>query len=422
MNKLNKDKAYCCKCYHEGIITELSANENEIQYYEKPNCNHTGRYFSYLKWCDDCKDFTSHRGFNANALCYRCIMKNNCKEAINKGLHSSQNPETSLMNKELHQRTINSQIKNGTFNMMDKEIHKKATKNKMKKYAEGNSKCKCGNIGVLNSFGLCSKCQSKIAQEIVSDKYCKTCNEITRHNGSVCLVCHPESDVINKPNFITKNNIRFYRGIEINELIRQLDNNEIEIPIGFENRLGIWTYNRKDILNDNTILLNNNFNELNGIKYYKNEPIKNIINKLNSEEYDINDYPGWNKRFGEWYYHTENILTGKIHKLNNSLFEEKDDQLYYYDKNIEDYILWEKYKEKFQNLNNINLSFINEINNLYSNSFIQTTFREQESLNWSGTRQAFEQDLIDKDISWFAYIKFFIDRNDIIKQIGRAHV
>lgn len=104
--ELDKNKCYCNLCFKNETITELeSKNDKE---FDTPSCNHNGRYFSYLKWCEKCQDFTSHRGFNKNALCYRCIMVKNCRKAINKGIHSSQNPETSLSNKEIHQKTINS--------------------------------------------------------------------------------------------------------------------------------------------------------------------------------------------------------------------------------------------------------------------------------------------------------------------------
>ena len=43
------------------------------------------------------------------------------------------------------------------------------------------------------------------------------------------------------------------------------------------------------------------------------------------------------------------------------------------------------------------------------NGFIKPTFRSQESLYWEN-RSSFEKDLIDKNIGWFVYIKFYIDK------------
>lgn len=191
---LDKNKFYCQSCLKNGKITELHESINNKNILET-TCEHKGRYFSYISWCDKCKDFTSHRGFNKNALCYRCIMKKNCQTAIDKGLHSCQNPETSLSNPKIHAKTIKSQIENGSFNMMNDETYKKAMKNKMKKYSSGSLKCnKCGKENkILNSFGLCSECQSKIAVKNRAPKYCNSCKCVTPHNGNVCLICHPES-------------------------------------------------------------------------------------------------------------------------------------------------------------------------------------------------------------------------------------
>ena len=80
----------------------------------------------------------------------------------------------------------------------------------------------------------------------------------------------------------------------------------------------------------------------------------------------------------------------------------------FYDRNKEQYICWDCFKEQFIS-NNKNNNFINDINKLYSNSLLQLTFREQNSKDWSNAKMAFEQDLIDKNILWFCYIKFYID-------------
>lgn len=375
--------------------------------YKAPSCEHFGRYFSYLSWCENCKDFTSHRGLKRNSFCYRCIMVKNCNTAIQNGTHSCQNPETSLTNKEIHRKTISSQIKNGTFNMMNPKIHEKATKNKMKNYSSGYCNCnKCGKKNViLNSFGICSECQSKIAMEIVKDKFCKKCNKITPHNGKVCCICHPDSDVINRPNFITKNNVRYYKDKELNQLCEDLLSGKEDINNypGFEIRLGRICYNRKDVLNDEIILLNQNFQIKDGVKFYKNVPVKEIIQKLDSKEYNIDNFPGWNKRFGEWYYNLENILTGDIDRLNRSLFHQKDKELWYYDSSIKDYIVWSEFKNKFKiKSNNIDLP---------KDFKLYPTFRVQSSDDWGGANNAFEQSLVDDDIQWFIYLKFYLDND-----------
>ena len=349
---LDQSKAYCNLCYKLNKITELSIDSKSITIYNIPPCNHKGRYFSYLKWCDKCQSFTSHRGLNINALCYRCVMKTNCKTAIERNLHSCQNPKTSLKNKELHQKTIDSQIQRGTFNMMNPKIHAIATKHKIENYASGACKCaKCNKQAIISAYGLCSDCQSKHALENVKDKFCKKCNRVTRHNGKICCICHPESDVLNRPNFITKNNVRYYKNIEINE-----------------------------------------FSE-----------------KILSGKLDINDYPGINIRYGRVCYETEDIITSqKLLKI--SKFEIKDNVLYFYDKEVNDYIPWEEYKKKFIIQSN-KYTDINNILSLLPGFKLYPTFRTQDSYSWSGgTKQAFEQSLIDDGISWFVYIKFYLDK------------
>ena len=351
---LDKNFCYCNNCIKNNTITKLNANKTK-EVYVSP-CEHKGRYFSYLKWCDKCGNFTYHRGNNIKAECYSCVMSKNSLKAIEKGLHSCQNPETSLANKKLHQKTIESQIKNGTFNMMQPEIHAKATKNKMKNYASGKCKCKiCGKEDILNCYGVCGECQSKYALENVKDKFCEKCNRITRHNGNICCICHPKSDVLNRSSFITKNNVRYYKGIEV----------------------------------------------------------ETFSKKILSGELDINNYPGINIRFNRVCYGTEDIITSqKILKV--SKFETKDNILYFYDRSINDYIPWENYKKKFI----IQSNKLTYKNNIIPGFKLYSTFRAQDSEDWSGgIKQAFEQSLIDDSISWFIYIKFYLDMQNNSKPL-----
>lgn len=100
----------------------------------------------------------------------------------------------------------------------------------------------------------------------------------------------------------------------------------------------------------------------------------------------------------------------------------KNNTKYYYDNSIKDYILWNEYKLNFINkYKNIDFKlFINTINN-DNNEFnkfkIYPTFRSQDSKDWSNARIAFEQSLIDENIGWFVYIKFYIDNYNNIKPL-----
>ena len=46
-----------------------------------------------------------------------------------------------------------------------------------------------------------------------------------------------------------------------------------------------------------------------------------------------------------------------------------------------------------------------------------STFREQDSIDWSGVKAAFEQNLVDMKVSWFVYVKFYIDKNGDVKPL-----
>ena len=94
----------------------------------------------------------------------------------------------------------------------------------------------------------------------------------------------------------------------------------------------------------------------------------------------------------------------------------KNETKMFYDKATEDYICWECYKEQFIE-QNININFINYINQDYSNAFIQTTFRKQNSDNWSNAKLAFEKNIVEKEIKYMVYIKFYIDINKNVKPL-----
>ena len=286
---LNKNFCYCNNCIKNNTITKLNADKSK-EVYVSP-CEHKGRYFSYLKWCDKCGNFTYHRGNNIKAECYSCVMSKNSLKAIEKGLHSCQNPETSLANKKLHQKTIESQIKNGTFNMMQPEIHAKATKNKMKNYASGKCKCKiCGKEDILNCYGVCGECQGNRTKKIVinnkSSGYCSICGIFseTRDQNARCPKCnklwHKTIDyhsIIKKRNNTVKAQIiEEFKKLNIQFIKDQnnfLDLKELE---RFKNIQGIWIKNNNEIHETcdiyKSIMLNkNSFNINDSIEIILNE-------------------------------------------------------------------------------------------------------------------------------------------------------
>lgn len=83
--------------------------------------------------------------------------------------------------------------------------------------------------------------------------------------------------------------------------------------------------------------------------------------------------------------------------------------LNYLDKSTNQYVPLEDYKAKFDILN---IDFA-----LPDGFKLYPTFRTQESDNWADARNAFEQSLVDANINWFVYIKFYIDKNGNIKPL-----
>ena len=79
-------------------------------------------------------------------------------------------------------------------------------------------------------------------------------------------------------------------------------------------------------------------------------------------------------------------------------------------------VCWSCYQEYIKNnivvdFDNFNL-FLKEIQKDYPSAYIQPTFISQDSEDWTGASLAFEQDLVDKEIYYFTYIKFYIKSID----------
>lgn len=121
----------------------------------------------------------------------------------------------------------------------------------------------------------------------------------------------------------------------------------------------------------------------------------------------------------------------------------KNNILFYYDRSVNDYIPWEKYKAKFnrKKITKDIETFVNAVKSLdifkpksmgpigtYDiNDIVQLvpTFRTQESHDWAGAAGAFEQNLIDLGVNWFVYVKFYIaksidDKVNIRPLVGKS--
>ena len=243
-------------------------------------------------------------------------------------------------------------------------------------------------------------------------KYCKICGKETYHLVGVgCIECHNKTES-------KRNSSKIY----MENLWKNEDFKNMAYHMKYCKICGCETIHKFfTCLRCNPEAMgatsNRNFIIKNNVKFYKDEPVDTIIQKLENHEYDVKDFPGWNKRFDRWCYGTYDILIDEKLIYYEHNFTIQKEILYYFDKSIENYIPWKEYKEKFKTKIELNNSFVDEIKLMYPNAFIQTTFRIQDSDNWVSARQAFEQDLVNMNINWFVYIKFYFNKENKIKPL-----
>ena len=310
-------------------------------------------------------------------------------------------------------------------------------------------------VSMKNNFNIINKKKFYKDEpvEVVCEEILNKTRNISSYPGFEIIcgrVTYNKFDILtDEPIYLNSNfqvvyGVKFYKNTPAQEIADGILNKSLNIDDypGFNIRLGRVCYGTHDVLTDETIYLQQNFQTRDGVKFYKNEPIEDVIAKLESGEYNtIDNCPGWNKRFGEWYYGTVNVLTGEITTLNGSNFETRNDVLYYYDVEVGDYVPWDEYKTEFEtrmnnrkvadasknNNGNGNEDSKNDVQTLESfletlkrdfptlNPYIQLTYRTQESENWEGASGAFEQSLLDNGIKWFSYIKFYKTSNESIE-------
>jgi len=110
----------------------------------------------------------------------------------------------------------------------------------------------------------------------------------------------------------------------------------------------------------------------------------------------------------------EKCKIAKIIEVNSRCKEHPNCNLMIFDENKSKYICSDCYKENFE-YKTID-SFSEKIFKEYNNAFIQLTYRIQDSQNWNGAKKLFENDLINKNVGWFVYFKFYIldNKNNIV--------
>lgn len=337
-------------------ISDNSFVDNKIIIRDKPLQTTNFKRKVFYK-CDICKEeFVIGNSIRANCrkLCgkhhfyYICDYCNKEFEItrLSDFIGSSSNLRFCSHNCALQHRNRSEEMKKAVTSMNISRVSKNLNK---------TQKCsKCGKqFHSIFPMNICNGCITSETnkQNYKKDQICKKCGK-TFHSSFIMDLgpcCNP--NIKGTPNFITKNNVRYYKGIEVNEFAK----------------------------------------------------------KILSGELNIDNYPDINIRYGRVCYKTEDIITSEKLIKNNCNFESKDNILYFYDRSVNDYIPWEDYKKKFVNISN-NMKPNNNFNGLLEGFKFYPTFRSQDSNNWeNGTKSAFEQSLVDVNISWFVYIKFYIN-------------
>lgn len=414
MSNLDKNKVYCSICNKE-----LKFNKSKYEY--QCNCYDNRRFKYVLKWCKHCLQFTSRRGVFLDSKCCRCAV------ILQHKTMKEQDPEGYSQRQANATRKANEIMKKERKGVWGKEQHIQAENTKRKNGTDfGNQEFR----KKIGCNGNPQEVQDKLKQEksgIYSDK----CLELKtqRFNDYWKTDEWKKSDKIRKQQ-IVKNQWTFKNKIKCNNTCNKLNDTKCDKSC-LKNIYGLCK--EKQIEMSGMKLPN--FITKNNVRYYKNIEVREFAQKILNHELNISDYPGINIRYGRVCYGTEDILTSEKLIKNNSNFEEKDDVLYFYNRTNQDYVSWEEYKLKFSRMrttSEIN-HFIKKLKSLEIfqpksmgpvDSYdlddtikLYPTFRSQKSNDWTGAKGAFEQSLVDNNVNWFCYIKFYIDRNDNIRPL-----
>ena len=168
IERIKDDKKLLNETYDHNIIFCWQCLSMDNKIVKIKDCT-IHRHGYSIKWCDKEESFECFQGI----LCKSCFGKK----------YGFGNPET-------HQKTIDSQIKSGSFNMLDPKVQKTKTSNsnllRMKL-----SFCKACEKETYHLGNRCIVCNP--FDNGIKIKYCQICKEYTQHNGNVCCVCNPSA-------------------------------------------------------------------------------------------------------------------------------------------------------------------------------------------------------------------------------------
>ena len=266
-----------------------------------------------IKYCPDCNQFTCHFG--------RCRV--------------CQSKESGLGNPEIHQRTIDNQIKNGTFNMLQPEMQKNKKSNSNIKYKHITKICPRCNRETKHRIwpnGKTSCCNCDFKNNGLKMKFCEKCGKETLHNGSICTICKPEAGVQNNLHYEycpKCQNITLFNGTKCT----------VCIPSSFASGV---KYEFCETCN--TITLHNNhvcgqchpeilpskpnITIIDGVRFYKDRELNSLVKDLLSGIENIEDYPGFSISYGKVFYYGIDVLSDEFLSIQGN-FHIIDDIKYY---------------------------------------------------------------------------------------------
>lgn len=132
------------------------------------------------------------------------------------------------------------------------------------------------------------------------------------------------------------------------------------------------------------------FRNENNILFYKDKPWTECCKEFENGRIE----PRIEKRYGVWTYNRRNPLTDEFLLYQYNFFKYQD--VIYYKKRP-----WEEVKKEFNSRKPVELEvFAKEVG-----GFVQPTYLEND-VDLTG-KDALEQDLVDKGITWLTYIKFY---------------
>lgn len=240
----------------------------------------------------------------------------------------------------------------------------------------------------------------------IANKFCEKCNAKTKHRGNYCMACHGKNAVRQMIQYGKEHPEKEaeHRRNCAKSLNNYWDKHPVERAQNAIKNLGSFAQSSFVNTGDQIFYYVRYLDKLVEI----NELIQSLDMPSNDPRYiDHKMCSGINKRLGVWCKGTTPLIGGDPIKLGANFLCRN--QLYYKDASTGEYVPWLDYVNKFkvQNLS---------IEGLKGWKTIQT-FRSNDSESWKGAKQTFEQYLIDLGITWFAYIKFYIDANGELKPL-----